>query len=448
MGRRSHTRALAIWMNGEKVGRWTFTTGGVQEFLYAEDWSGSAHARPISLSLPLRPGDEPYRAGVAEYFENLLPDNEDIRRRMQERFGAESGRAFDLLTAVGRDCVGAIQIVPEDTEPPKVTQITAKPVNEAEIAQILRATLRPGIGLQQGDDEGAFRLSLAGAQEKTALLWHEGHWAVPTGATPTTHLVKLAIGKLPDGLDLATSVENEWLCAQILEKFGVATAKCRIETFEEFKTLVVERFDRRLSDDGKWWIRLPQEDLCQAHGLPPSKKYENHGGPGIVKIMELLLNSNSAEADRRDFMKRQLIFWLLAAIDGHAKNFSLFLQAGGRFNLTPSYDVLSAHPMLGHGRGLLPPQKITMAMALEGNNRHYKWNSIRARHWIETARLAGFSEMNPLMREVIDQTSGVAGAVRQHLPKGFPEHVAQTILDGMQSAAGSLQEELDRPAAV
>ena len=442
MGRKSHTRALSVWMNGEKVGRWSFGPAAVQEFLYEASWLRSERARPISLSMPLRPGTEPYRAGVSEYFENLLPDNDDIRRRMQQRFGAESARPFDLLTATGRDCVGAIQIVPEDEQPPDVRQITGYPIEHDQVADVLRATLGTGFGHQGMDDNSAFRLSLAGAQEKTALLWHEEKWHIPTGATPTTHLIKLPIGHLADGLDLATSVENEWLCAHILEAYGIAAAACSIQVFGEFKTLVVERFDRKLSADGRWWLRLPQEDLCQANGLPSVKKYENDGGPGILKTMDLLLGSSEAESDRRDFMKRQVIFWLLAAIDGHAKNFSIFLQPGGRFQLTPSYDVLSAHPMLGHGRGLLPPQKITMAMALEGKSRHYEWSRIKARHWLATAKMAGFAGMHGLLAAVIEDTPRVLGAVKQQLPRNFPAKIASAIFSGIKTAADALNTEL------
>jgi len=128
--------------------------------------------------------------------------------------------------------------------------------------------------------------------------------------------------------------------------------------------LVVERFDRALAKNGGWYMRLPQEDFCQATATAPASKYESDGGPGIEKIMDLLRGSEKAAADPRDFMRTQLVFWLLAAIDGHAKNFSVFLQAGGGYRLTPRYDILSAHPMLGHGRGKLSPHKIGMAMSV------------------------------------------------------------------------------------
>ncbi len=180
------------------------------------------------------------------------------------------------------------------------------------------------------------------------------------------------MGPGPQGIDLSTSVENEWLCVQILQAYGIPVAECRMATFGEHRTLIVERFDRKLASDKSWWLRLPQEDFCQATATPPALKYESDGGPGIRRILEVLQGSERAEEDRRDFLRTQVVFWLLAAIDGHAKNFSLFLLPGGAYRLTPRYDVLSAHPVLGNGRGRLARQKVRMAMAVWGANRHYR----------------------------------------------------------------------------
>ncbi len=424
-------------MNGEKVGNWRWPAGGSQEFLYAESWLASAAARPISLSFPLRPSPLPYRAGVEAFFENLLPDNRRIRERTQRRFGAESTGAFDLLQAIGRDCVGALQLLPEEAGPPDIRHITAERLTSNGVSQMLAASLGPGFGHGAGDDE-AFRISLAGAQEKTALLKQDGAWFRPTGATPTTHIFKLPMGVSPHGIDLSSSVENEWLCAQIVREFGLPVAPCQMATFGEQKTLIVERFDRKLAPGGAWWLRLPQEDLCQATATPPESKYENEGGPGVRRIMDLLLGSQRSEADRRDFMRTQLVFWLLAAVDGHAKNFSLFLLPGGSFQLTPRYDVLSAHPMLGRGHGKLAPQRITMAMALEGKIRHYHWDRIKARHSIETAKRCGMAGMEEIVAELVARVPAVIERVQHLVPAGFPAQIADSILNGVRSASERL----------
>ncbi len=441
MGRSGKLKALSLWMNGEQVGEWRRSPGSGQEFVYAESWLTSPAARPISLSLPLRLHAEPYRKGVEQFFDNLLPDNRSMRERIQRRFQAASIGAFDLLQEIGRDCVGALQLLPEGHEPGSVRKIVSERLTNREVSRILAAAVNPGFGGNQQTDD-TFRISLAGAQEKTALLKHEGVWHRPTGSTPSTHILKLPMGSNPQGIDLSTSVENEWLCAKVLEAYDVPVAGCAIETVGEQKVLVVERFDRRLSADGKWFMRLPQEDFCQATATAPALKYESDGGPGIAKIMELLRGSERSAEDRRDFMRTQLIFWLLAAIDGHAKNFSIFLLPGGAYRLTPRYDVLSAYPVLGHGSRKLSPHKIRMAMAARGKNRHYRWKEISARHWMETAKRCGFSGMKSIMDEVISQTPRVVERVSARLPRKFPADIAETTLTGTGNAAQLLAEQM------
>ncbi|MBX3745519.1 MAG: HipA domain-containing protein [Verrucomicrobiae bacterium] len=308
-------------MNGEKVGLWHAGGQNGHPFIYEDSWRQSEHARPISLSMPLRVSREPYRKGVEAFFDNLLPDNRSIRERIQHRYRTRSARAFDLLAEIGRDCVGALQLLPEEAEPAGIRSIHGQRLSRKQVADELSRCLGQASAAPGQDDE--FRISLAGAQEKTALLWHDGAWHRPTGATPTTHILKLPIGPAPMGINLSTSVENEWLCGRILSAFGIPVADSRMERFGEYRVLVIERFDRRPAQDRSWWMRLPQEDLCQATATPPACKYESDGGPGILPIMELLRGSNQPIADREDFLRTQLVFWLLAAIDGHAKNMGL-----------------------------------------------------------------------------------------------------------------------------
>jgi len=428
-------------MNGERVGDWHLARGHGHEFVYAESWVGATNTRPISLSLPLRVSQEPYRKGVQEFFDNLLPDNRQIRERIQRRFAARSSAAFDLLLEIGRDCVGALQLVPEGNPPPDVQRITGTPLTAGDIEKLLIGAVGPRIGREEENDD-SFRISIAGAQEKTALLWHNGGWLQPSGATPTTHILKLPIGTNAPGIDLSTSVENEWLCAQITEQFGIQVAKCRMETFGEQKALVVDRFDRKLARDGKWYLRLPQEDFCQATGKSPDEKYESEGGPGIDAIMEILQNSERAAEDQMDFMRTQVVFWMLAAIDGHAKNFSIFLLPKGAYQLTPRYDILSAYPVLGHGRGKLAPERIKMAMSVKGKSRHYLWTEIHARHWVETAKRHGITNMNSIVEDLVAKTPAVIDRVRSLLPTDFPSQIAETILAGLRSRAEQLKAEL------
>lgn len=429
--------ALAVWINGERVGLWEQRRSGSQTFTYAADWLAAPHARPLSLSLPLLPqGGVHSGAAVENYFENLLPDSGDIRRRLRQQTGARSTAAFDLLAEIGRDCVGAVQLLPVALQPQGLEQIDADPLTDSDVAQILRnVPVARSLGAPAQSD---FRISIAGAQEKTALLWHNDRWCIPRNSTPTTHIFKLPLGKAGNmQADFSTSVENEWLCGRIVQAFGIPIARTEIATFEEQNALIVERFDRRRSRRGNWWLRLPQEDMCQALGVHPDRKYEAEGGPGVLDIMELLRRSEHADKDRHDFFKAQIVFWLLAATDGHAKNFSIFLDAGGTYRMTPLYDVLSAYPIMGKGPNLLDPYDAKLAMAVVSKNRHYHIRNIVPRQWEAMAKRCGV-DGRQLLTEVAEQTERVVEQVSCDLPKGFPDAVSTPTLSGLSSAAARL----------
>jgi serine/threonine-protein kinase HipA len=425
--RRRLVRELTVAMNGRAVGVLRRPTSGVLAFQYDPGWLGDPGATPISLRLPLSP--DPYTgAVVANYFDNLLPDNQEIRERMQRALDSESTRPFDLLARAGRDCVGALQLL-ESRDLPNVRRVEAKRVSDSEIARILRDHRAQPLGMSHDDE---FRISIAGAQEKTAFLWHRGAWHRPRGATPTSHIFKLPIGVIEaHGIDLTNSVENEWLCLQLAARFGLPVPDAKLETFEDVRVLVIERFDRKWSPDKKWLMRLPQEDLCQAFGLPPGRKYEASGGPGIADVMELLLQSLRPQEDRRAFFKACVVYWLLAAIDGHAKNFSLMLQAGGRCMLAPFYDVLSAYPFASRGR--IRSKDVKLAMAVAGKSRHYAWKDIQRRHWLTTAAKCRFpsAEAEAVLEECFDRIETAVDEVVESLPRGFPPKVADAVLTGL-----------------
>ncbi|MEJ7746616.1 MAG: type II toxin-antitoxin system HipA family toxin, partial [Luteimonas sp.] len=421
-------------------GTWTLGANNSHAFAYEDSWLVSPASRPLSLSMPLQTAAVPYRDAVVEsFFDNLLPDGLDIRRRIQTRFHAASTRAFDLLAEIGRDCVGAVQLLPMDQAPAGLDRIDGQVLTEAKIAQLLRGT--PASAFPGQHDYDAFRISLAGAQEKTALLWHEDNWHRPLGTTPTTHIFKLPLGRVGNmQADVTSSVENEWLCAQIVAAYGLPVANCAIACFEEQKALVVERFDRRLAVAGTHWLRLPQEDCCQALAVPPAIKYEADGGPGIQAILDLLLGAQDAVADRLTFFKTQIVFWLLCAPDGHGKNFSVAIEPQGRYRLTPLYDVLSAFPILGRGANQLAPERARMAMAVTGQNRHYEWSHILRRHWLSTARACGIDPdaAQALIDELLEKTPDVIAQVAAALPQDFPANVAEAVFNGVGAAASKL----------
>jgi serine/threonine-protein kinase HipA len=261
-GRPSSKRVLDVWMNGELVGQWIFAANARHSFSYDASWLTSPNTRPLSLSLPLAQGTASFTGEKVEnYFDNLLPDSINIRKRVAAKFGAGSTRTFDLIEKIGRDCVGAIMLLPQGTEPPDIRKIDARPLTDTQVESLLDGMLSAH-GLNVPDDD-ELRISLAGAQEKTALLWHGGQWCLPIGATPTTHILKLPLGQVGRSrADFWTSVENEWLCSRIVTAYGLSATESEICQFGRHKVLSVKRFDRLARPD--WYARLPQEDFCQA----------------------------------------------------------------------------------------------------------------------------------------------------------------------------------------
>ena len=135
-----------------------------------------------------------------------------------------------------------------------VTQTQVLPLNDDEVEQKLLQAVTP-MGFAGQEDDDAFRISIAGAQEKTAFTWHQGSWCRPLGATPTTHIFKLPLGLVGGArqADMRTSAENEWLCSRLLEQFGIPVPKSEVHVFGKQKALVVERFDRRYVPEQGYW---------------------------------------------------------------------------------------------------------------------------------------------------------------------------------------------------
>ncbi|SMG59169.1 type II toxin-antitoxin system HipA family toxin [Paraburkholderia susongensis] len=440
MARATHSRALSVWANGERVGVWRLPTRGQMEFAYDLPWIASPAGRPLSLSLPFTPGNMTHKgARVLNYFDNLLPDSDVIRKRIAQRYQTETLEAFDLLQAIGRDCVGAVQLLAEDDTPQGVVRIEGTPLTDDEIEALLAQTVgSPALGAP--DETGDFRISLAGAQEKTALLWHDGKWQRPHGATPTTHIFKLPLGLVGNRLtDLSTSVENEWLCLQILRAYGLPVANTEVLRFGKQRVLAVERFDRQMHSSGQWLLRLPQEDFCQVYGVPSHRKYENEGGPGVRDLARILQQSVDARRDLETLLASQILFWMLAAPDGHAKNFSIRLLAGGRFRLTPLYDVMSIWPVEGNGPNQWSWYKARLAMGLWSRSKHDAFRDVQRRHFNAMALKCSYgADAEPLIERFIEQTPEVIERVSAQLPERFPGKVAERIFKGLKNSAAKL----------
>ncbi len=426
MGRKRRESVLDVYVGSSKVGTYSRAANGSTAFRYDQNWISSARAFPISISMPL--SNRIWSgASASSYFDGLLPDDQAVKEKIASREQADSAGTFDLLSVIGRDCVGALRFIPEGLGPGDPAKMTSRRVSDDEIASRIASLGTIPLGVRADEDD--FRISIAGVQEKTAFLQIDSQWQLPLGSTPTSHIFKPAMKEGPNGADFSDTPWNEWICLKLCHELGLETTNADVLIFDGKPVIVVERFDRLWKNDVIY--RLPQEDICQALGLPPTKKYQSDGGPRIVDILEFLNGAVDPREDRLNFMKAQIVFWLLAAIDGHAKNFSIFLSPGG-YKLTPLYDVMSAAPYPE-----LSDHKVKLAMAL-GNNRHYRIKEIQLRHFYQTGQKAGLrkQDMDDLFSALVSQLDDALAKVGKLAAKaGAPKLTLDSILAGVKKRA-------------
>ena len=164
-------------------------------------------------------------------------------------------------------------------------------------------------------------------------------------------------------------------------------------------------------------------------------KYEKDDGPGMAQILRILDRGAAPERDRNLFALSQLMFWLLAATDGHAKNFSIFIRRDG-YELTPFYDLLSAWPVIGNKARQLQPQKVKMAMAMRtGNKPHYRWNEIQPSHFKALAESLSDSKLWPMMLDTARSVPEAIASVGKRLPPDLKESVWTKVTEGFARKA-------------
>lgn len=336
--------SLLVVLDDVIAGTLTRLSGGRHRFDYDESYRERPTPTPLSLSMPIQVRSHPDHV-VTPWLWGLLPENEAVLRRWAREFQASASSAFSLLaTPVGRDCAGAVRFVaPADVaslkRPGRVVWLT-----DDEIAERLRELKADSTAWLGGTFTGQF--SLAGAQAKTALHYAGGRWGVPSGRMPTTHILKPAVAGLDDH-DL-----NEHLCLDAARRAGLVVATTVVSRFGTESAIVIERYDRRRI--GGRLRRVHQEDVCQALGLPPSRKYQNEGGPSpkeIVTLFRRVMPARVADDATWRFVDALAWNWVIGGTDAHAKNYSLLL-AGDEIRLAPLYDIASALPYDLHEKKL------------------------------------------------------------------------------------------------
>lgn len=344
--------SLLVILDDVVAGTLTRLPGGRLRFDYDATYQDQRGHTPLSLSMPIQVSSHPHQE-IDPWLWGLLPDNDAVLRRWARDFQVSPSSAFSLLsTPIGEDCAGAVRFA----RPGELERILGRGgqvtwLDEDEVAQRLRELREDSTAWLGRSFTGQF--SLAGAQAKTALLLDDGRWGVPSGPIPTTHILKPAVTGFDDH-DL-----NEHLCLEAARRARLVAARSTIARFADETAVVVTRYDRVEDGEGAI-VRVHQEDLCQALGVPPSQKYQNEGGPTPAQIARLLRDAMPPRVGEDAvwrFADALVWNWLIAGTDAHAKNYSLLL-AGDQVRLAPLYDIASALPYGTHERKLKLAMKI------------------------------------------------------------------------------------------
>jgi serine/threonine-protein kinase HipA len=415
--------ALAVHLYGDRIGTLRPGTGTDYTFAYSEALIERASRGTIVLSHSLPVQEEPFDpAATRAYFEGLLPESgrrEELARELQ----VSVHDSYALLAQVGRDCAGAVVILPEDEEPP-TEEAGVEWLAEERLKELIDELPRRPLGVTRAS--GKLRLSLAGVQRKLALVRDEGgRFGEPIGSAPSTHLIKPQFGD--EYPDLAA---NEMFCMTVAGRIGLAAAKTDLTTIGGRTCLVSSRFDRAEREGAT--MRLHQEDLCQALGVPANLKYEAHSGPGFRHFHRLLTEIGRG-GDINAMVRSAVLNFVLGNSDAHGKNFAILFTREGR-RLAPLYDLVST---------AVYDLDRDMAMAIGGT---FDPDSVQLADWLDMSADCDLPPRRffPLVRTTATEAVEAVAAVRAEAEsKGWYAPVIDSIERVARERADRIGEEIE-----
>jgi len=339
-------KRLVTYLHGVIAGYFIDQGDGKIGFAYSADWvtrwrAGAAHQ--ISVSLPVV--DPEITQDATAYVAGLLPDSVRHRDLIAQEMGiGDDPSDFAFLTKMGRDSAGALMIIPEDHPVQHPGERRVEWLSEADLAEHLRSLPRRPLLI---DPEHGVVLSLAGVNDKAAVVLRDGKIGLPMNGYPSTHIIKVDIPGLED------SIKTEYFCLQLAKAVGLKVPGCRLQTAQDQSFMLMQRYDRVLSK-GRL-ERIHQEDFCQALDVKPGKKYQRYGGPGWAECFDLLRVTANPTESRSKLLKEAVFQFLTGNPDAHAKNYSLTYRRGsGAIDLSPLYDLNNAAAFKGKFKSAKP----------------------------------------------------------------------------------------------
>ena len=420
--------SLTVLLHGEVVARVGRTPAGTCELVYAPSLRhkhGDVQT-PLSLAFPIN-GQRFTGDKVETFLWSLLPENDSARAEAAAIYGANTRDPLSLLTAIGKDCAGAIQLcLADEVEKVRADDGELVPASDADIEhRLAELKMRNELSWVMPGEHW----SLPGMQEKFGLRRHASQWWWAHGSQPTTHIVK------PGVRDAQHQALIEHVSMRASALLGLPTAATTFTDFKSERAIVVERFDRSPGPDGALQ-RRHQEDLCQALGT--AQKHESYGGPTAVEIVQFLRDASASAGQARDnvaaFVDGLIFNSIIAAPDAHARNYSIHLS-GDNVELSPLYDVAS-----GWAYDAPPGRERTLSMSIGGE---FNPEAIEHQHWRVFAQSARLDDV-----AVVERVKAIAAGTPQAFETALAE-LGGTDWDGQVTAVSRrLLPNLERAVGV
>lgn len=353
---------LNVYLNNDYIGILSKDDNGGICFQY--DKNTKKH---LSLTLPIR--EKIYlNKDCKGFFNGLLPESEHVRIAIGKKYGINPKNDFSLLSAIGYDCAGAVAFFEDKPKNLKeYYEIKGNVLSEDELEKYIKELPKKPLAL--GSDK---RLSLAGAQDKTAVVIIDNKIAIPENNVPSTHILKPTINGLKE------TIENEYLCLKVAEKLGIQIPNIQIGQANDTQYLLIERYDREVNNDKI--KRIHQEDFCQASNIPSAYKYQAEGGVDFKRCIDILKRTTRPAVSIKRFVELMIFNYLIGNNDAHGKNFSILHYDNDQIAFAPAYDILCT--------SIYPELSSKMAMKIGG---YYESDKIYPRHFERMAKDIGIS---------------------------------------------------------
>ena len=397
------SNSLDVFINEKLIGKLSKDNNGGITFQYLKNAN-----RILSLSLPIQ--DEPFENKACRgFFNGLLPESEHTRIAIGKKYGINPKNDFSILKAIGYDCAGAVSFFDsDDGELSKKYlkdsyELDYKVLSDDELEKYIIELPKKPLYTPYKD----MRLSLAGAQDKTSVIFIDNKIAIPKNNTPTTHILKPMIY----GLD--ETIENEYICLKSAQKLGIKVPNIEIGQVNNLKYFLIERYDREIIDNKI--KRIHQEDFCQASNIISAYKYQAEGGVDFRQCFEILRKTIFPAKAINQFLELMVFNYLIGNNDAHGKNFSILHYDNGNISLACAYDILCSQ--------VYPQMTKKMAMKIGG---YYEHDKILLRHFERLAEENGI--ILTFLKKIIKNQCEKLPDIVDEVINQFPNNIGKDIL--------------------